>query len=246
MLIAQISDLHAESQASSIEAMRRARSYLFRLQPQVLIFSGDLVESPTEANYRLVSRLLADLPFPVFMIPGNADNRSAMRDAFSGHDYWPRTGPMNFAVDLVSTTRLIGFDVTVDGESFGLATTESLGWLETVCARQPQLPALIMMHQHPFETGIVPLDKVMCRNSEGFGDLVSRFAGRIGAIVCGHGHRTIFTTFRNAPAVMCPSLAAANPLLLDGHEEVEVTDGPGLLVHHFHENRINSHGISLT
>jgi 3',5'-cyclic AMP phosphodiesterase CpdA len=210
-----------------------------------LIFSGDLVDGPTEENYRLVKSLLANLSFPVFIIPGNADNRTAMRTVFSEHDYWPQTGPMNFAIELNGKVRLIGFDVTVEGEIFGIATAEALQWLDAEFARQPHLPTLVMMHQHPFKTGIGPLDDLMCRNGEDLADLAGRSQGRISTIVCGHGHRTIFTTIRNMPAIMCPSLSTANPLALGGHEVPEVTDAPGLLVHHFHESGINSHVISL-
>ncbi|CAN5381078.1 phosphodiesterase [soil metagenome] len=245
MLIAQISDIHADDEAASLAAMRRALSYLSDLRPDALILSGDLAETPTEYNYRLVRTMLAGTSFPVFMIPGNADRRAAMCAAFPGHDYWPKSGPMHFAAVLAAKVRVIGFDITVEGQSFGDATAEALDWLGTALQRQPDLPALIVMHQHPFATGIGALDRHMCRNSEGLADLIGRSGARIAAILCGHGHRAVFTRLGRTPAMMCPSLCPANRLHLDGYGEPDITDAPGLLIHHLHEDRMNSHLVSL-
>jgi 3',5'-cyclic AMP phosphodiesterase CpdA len=222
-----------------------AMSYLSRLRVDALIVSGDLVESPTEASYRLVRSWLARSGSPVFMIPGNADDRTAMRAVFSTHDYWPAAGPMNFAVVLDDAVHLIGFDVTVAGEAHGHATRDGLRWLAAECDREPRLPIVLMMHQHPFRIGIAPLDEAMCRNAEGLADVVERFRDRFGIVLCGHGHRAVFTTVRTVPAAMCPSLAPGNPLLLDGRGEPGGVDPPGLLIHHVHADGINSHVISL-
>lgn len=85
----------------------------------------------------------------------------------------------------------------------------------------------------------------MCRNSEALVGVIARFAWNIGAIVCGHGHRTVFAAIAGVPAVMCPSRCPANPLLLDGTGQAGATDAPGLLVHLVRDNRINTHAISL-
>ena len=245
MLIAQISDLHAADDAASRATMDRAMSYLGRLRVDALIVSGDLVESPTEAGYRLVRSWLAGSALPVFMIPGNADDRTAMRAVFSTHGYWPVDGPMNFAVVLNDEVRLVGFDVTVAGKAHGHATRDGLRWLAAECDRKPRLPIVLMMHQHPFRIGIAPLDEAMCRNGEGLADVVERFRDRFGIVLCGHGHRAVFTTIRTVRAAMCPSLAPGNPLLLDGHDGPGGVDPPGLLVHHVRADGINSHVISL-
>jgi 3',5'-cyclic AMP phosphodiesterase CpdA len=245
MLIAQMSDLHAFNDAASVAAAERALSYLARLRPDVLIISGDLAEVPTEENYGLVEALLDRAPCAVFMIPGNADDRATMRRVFRGNAYWPKSGPMNFTVDLKGKIRLIGFDVIVEGESFGHATAEGLAWLDAALSRPPLLPILVMMHQHPFKIGIGPLDDAMCRNSEELAKVTAHHCDRIAAIVCGHGHRPVFTTLANTPAIMCPSLSTANLLMLDGYAEPEITDPPGFLVHHFNDGRLNTHVVSL-
>ena len=245
MLIAQISDIHATAGAPSLAAIRRAVSVMSRLRVDAAIVSGDLVETPSEDNYRLVRSELAHLSCPVFVIPGNVDDRSAMRAVFDDHRYWPAAGPMDFTVEVNDRVRLIGFDVTVPGEAFGHATEAGLRWLAAECARAPRLPIILMMHQHPFATGIAPLDAAMCRNGEGLADVVEGVRERFALVVCGHGHRPVFTTFRSVPAVMCPSLAPANPLMLAGYGTPGLADPPGFLVHDLHRTGVNSHAISL-
>ena len=47
--------------------------------PDAVLVSGDLAEHGTAAEYERVRELLAPLPMPVHVLPGNHDDRDVMR-----------------------------------------------------------------------------------------------------------------------------------------------------------------------
>jgi hypothetical protein len=149
---------------------------------------------------------------------------------------------MHFAVTLKNQARLIGYDVTVPGESYGDAEP-GLDWLADRLKADTRLPILIAMHQHPFASGIAELDENNCRNADKLLAVLAA-SSNVAGVTCGHGHRAIFTRFGAIPAMMCPSLSPANPLKL-GRSEPVVIDVPGLMVHSFDAAGLHSHVVSI-
>lgn len=49
-----------------------------RAQAPLLLLTGDLTEDHSAASYQLLQQLLADWPAPVFLLPGNHDERVAL------------------------------------------------------------------------------------------------------------------------------------------------------------------------
>lgn len=243
MLIAQLSDIHAQAGASSLIALDRAMFWLGALHPDALIISGDISNKPHEEGYSLVKAALSGSAFPIFMVPGNVDDRVAMREAFPEADYWPAQGAMNF-VKSFEAVRLIGFDVTVPGRDYGDALG-SLGWLKEQLSSGSAVPSLIFMHQHAFKSGIAHSDSHMCRNADAFAAVLAEATAVVAAVTCGHGHRIMFSHIDGVPAMMCPSLRPANPLVLDGRAEPTIADPPALLLHNFGSDGLVSHIVSL-
>ncbi|MHB1110782.1 MAG: metallophosphoesterase [Devosia sp.] len=242
VLIAQISDIHARPEGASLDALKRAVDWLRDRRPDALVVSGDVAGKSQREGYGLVRDALAKVNYPVFMIPGNVDDRATMRAAFPEHDYWPASGAMNFA-RTIGGMRIIGLDVTVPGESHGDAGPVA-DWLHAqLDAGGP--PAMIFMHQNAFRTGIPELDRNMCRNAEQLVDAIAGEEGSVLAISCGHGHRAIYARLGQVPAMMCPSLTKASPVLIAAREEPEVTDPPGLMLHQLTESGLVSHVVSL-
>jgi hypothetical protein len=85
----------------------------------------------------------------------------------------------------------------------------------------------------------------MCRNVEPLRVLLDGTRTPVLALVCGHAHRAITTRFGRVTAMMCPSLEAANPAIVDGHDEPAVTDPPGLMLHVVQGESLVSHTVSL-
>ena len=55
----------------------------------------------------------------------------------------------------------------------------------------------------------------------------------------------MFTRFAGLPASMAPSVARANRLKLDGKES-DISDPPGLLIHHYADQRLVSHVVMVS
>ncbi|QMV01270.1 metallophosphatase [Devosia sp. D6-9] len=244
MLIAQISDIHAFEGAASLVTLDHAMLWLGGLRPDAVVISGDISNKPHERGYELVKAAFAGLRFPIFMVPGNVDDRAAMRKAFPEHDYWPDEGPMNFSHEFDQGVRLIGLDVTVPGAVHGDAGPH-LDWLAEQLNAGDTAPTIIMMHQNAFATGMSAFDRNMCRNAEGFARVLAEASDPVAGVICGHGHRPMFARIGQVPALMCPSLTRVNPLIIDGRGEPASVDPPGLMVHAFNADGLVSHVVSL-
>jgi 3',5'-cyclic AMP phosphodiesterase CpdA len=242
-VIGQISDIHAEPGSASLKALGKALDYLSEVRPDAVIVSGDLSNKPHRKGYGLVREAFKTLRCPVLMVPGNADDREKMREALGTAGRWAETGPLHVA-ETVAGVRLIGLDVTVPGETFGEVTPGVLAFLRAALDEEPRLPALVFMHQHPFNTH-GELDGMMCRNVEPLRQLLDDTETPVLALVCGHAHRAITARFGRTTAMMCPSLKTANPAVVDGYPEPPVPDAPGLMLHVVAGNSLVSHTVSL-
>jgi 3',5'-cyclic AMP phosphodiesterase CpdA len=96
MLIAQLSDLHikppgrlAYGRVDTAALLTAALADLTarRPAPDVVLLTGDLVDAGSAAEYAELRRLLAPLDCPVYVIPGNHDDRAGLRAGFADHAY---------------------------------------------------------------------------------------------------------------------------------------------------------------
>lgn len=236
MLVAQLSDIHLDG-ASSLERFDRVLRWVAELRPDAVAVSGDLANNSHVANYTLLKARLEALGAPVLVVPGNVDSRDAMREVFSG----PADGPLNRAV-AVGDVRLIGLDVIVPGAAHGDATPV-LGWLEAEL-NSGGAPALIFLHQHPFDCGMDEYETIDCRNKEGLAAVIEAARDTVLGIGCGHLHRPMFTRFAGVPAALAPSIAPMGGLAADGRK-MPAGDPPGLLVHHLKGTNLVTHVISV-
>src|ERR687891_182941 len=101
MLIAQITDTHIKPEGllayrrfDTAAFLARAVDHILHLDPRpdVVLATGDLVDAGTAAEYARLRHLLAPLAMPVYLIPGNHDERDALRAAFADRAWMPREG----------------------------------------------------------------------------------------------------------------------------------------------------------
>lgn len=239
MIIAQISDIHAEGSAEALDRLDSVLGWLTPLRPDALIVSGDLAEAEHEQSYRRVRLRLESLAVPYFVVPGNVDDHGALQRAFGDRFGWTNERPLNVS-GLIGTDelRVIGLDVTVAGAHHG-DVRPVLDWLaHELDSGGP--PALIFQHQHPFLCGIDGKDRNICHGGEDLARVIGQARDPVVALTCGHVHRPMFTRFADRPATISPSVARANRLRLDGREAA-ISDPPGLLIHHFTAGRLVSH-----
>ncbi len=236
MLIAQLSDIHLDG-VSSLQRLDRVLQWVGELRPDAMVVSGDLANNAHAANYAVLKGRLETLGAPLLVVPGNVDSREAMREVFGG----PAEGNLNSVVEL-GDIRLIGLDVIVPGAAHGDATPV-LGWLEAKL-NSGGAPALIFLHQHPFDCGMDQYETIDCRNKEGLAALIEAASDPVLGISCGHLHRPMFTRFAGVPATLAPAIAPMGGLAADGRK-MPASDPPGLLVHHLKGGNLVTHVISV-
>lgn len=211
VLIAQISDLHikppgqlAYGRVDTALALEQCVTALneFRPRPDIVVISGDLVDTPTVEEYGYLKRLLAPLELPFVSIPGNHDSREMMRAAFPQAFALP-SGPLNQKIE-VAKLDLMLLDSSVPGKQHGELDASTLRWLETTLESSPDRPALLFVHHPPFRTGIWHMDRQNLLNA---GELkaIARRHPRVQLIAAGHVHRAALTMFAGVPTTICPA-----------------------------------------
>ncbi|MGR9250117.1 metallophosphoesterase [Rhizobium leguminosarum] len=243
MLVAQISDIHARPDLSSLQTLEQAIGWLRTFRPDALVVTGDLVDDGWRQGYRLVAESLRSLDCPVHLLPGNGDDVRLMRSELAAVGTWINpTGPMHFRTAVDGLT-LFGVDLTVAGQSYG-DVLPHLPWLMSVLA-DVTTPSLLFMHQPPFSIGIEALDQVGCRNGSALLCSLETMHRLPLAILCGHVHRPAFGRLGSIPVQTCGSLCPPNPLLLEGRPDLSVIDAPSFLMHEVSDGRLVSHVVSV-
>jgi 3',5'-cyclic AMP phosphodiesterase CpdA len=220
MLLCQISDLHvmagralAYGVVDTAACLERCvqRIVVMDPMPDVVIATGDLVDTPDARSYGLLREILAKLPLPVYLLPGNHDERRALRAAFPDHRYLAGEGDfLQYAVDEYPL-RLLALDTVVPGRAEGALCARRLQWLQQRL-EESDAPTVIALHHPPFATGIDHMDKMGLANSDELAVIVRRFP-HVQRVIGGHLHRPIQALFAGTMASVCPS--TAHQVLLD-------------------------------
>lgn len=204
-----------------------------------MLVSGDLAENAADAEYEQVLDLLAPLRAPIFVLPGNHDDRAALRRHFAvpGAD----GEPVQYAADL-GPLRLVVIDTTRPGEDPGTLDEERLAWLDAELAAAPGAPTVLAMHHPPLVTGIRPLERIGLPPADrrALAEVVGRHP-QVRRIVGGHMHRAIASELAGRTVLAAPSTYLQ--ARLDGiSEELQLApDPPGFAVHVLVDGELVSH-----
>lgn len=151
-------------------------------------------------------KLLAPLQAPLYLIPGNHDNREALRAAFPDHGYLQRATKFLQYVVEGYPLRLVGLDTLDPGKETGLLCAERLAWLEAALSADRSTPTVIFMHHPPFETGIAFMDALGLSGGEAMAEIVARHP-QVERVLCGHQHRPVTLRWAGTIASIAPSVA---------------------------------------
>lgn len=256
MIIAQISDLHVTARGSLTYdrfdtggCLARCVSHILRMKPQpdVLLATGDLVSDGSAEQYDYLRELLSPLAMPVYLIPGNHDDRGALRAAFHDHEYLPAGSyPVRYAVEGFPV-RMLALDTTMPGSDGGALDADQLAWLDARLAASPEQPTLVFMHHPPFRTGIPNMDRI---------SLDAASAGRLGTIIsrhrqteritCGHVHRDIRARWHGIMVSVCPSAAFQYSLDLAAEGLKPTDEPPAYQLHFWNGAELVTHTVAVT
>ncbi len=226
MLICQLTDLHVRPVGRAANRVcetnmltERAFRAVARLNPRpdVVVITGDLTDCGLDTEYANLTRMLRTLaPLPVFVIPGNHDERGNLRGALKhlpGVTVDPRY--VQYAVDDYPV-RLVMLDTLVPGAAHGELQTEQLEFLDRTLAAVPDKPTIVGMHHPPFACGMIQ-DSINLHNAGAFAAVIARHP-QVDRIICGHHHRVVVARVAHAIALISPSVVHQVAMSLPPHD----------------------------
>lgn len=231
--LAQISDTHvrADDGGAAAAQLRKAMAQAAEYRCDAIVLTGDLVNDERPEEYAVLAEAIASPPAPLFLMPGNHDDRGHLRAAFSDHLYLPREGPLSFAVDDFPV-RLVAIDQTVPGETHGLFTEQQARWLDKTLSKQRKKPTLVALHHPPFLTHDLLFDGIGLREPKRFEKVIAHHQ-QVARIICGHHHRVAVGQVAHAPVVVAPSTSWVYGLAMNPGQEIAPRTGeqPGWMLH---------------
>ncbi len=237
MIIAQISDTHiarsvpdAEQRAADL-ARTIADINALNPAPDAIIHTGDVTHGGRREDYELAAALLRQAHVPVYVAPGNRDDRENLRRAFSP---WAcraaQTGFLTYAVDDFPV-RLIAVDTVTSDSNKGDFCPERVQRLVDLIDAERTKPIAAFMHHPPFVVGVGP-DPLNFVTPEGMARLqrALRHSGRVTAVFCGHVHRSTGGRIGEISAMVTPCTATG---LRKGDYPARMRDHPVYHLHRF-------------
>jgi 3',5'-cyclic-AMP phosphodiesterase len=225
-VIAQLSDPHVDvgpGDTGSSEALAAAVAAVARLDPppDAVLVSGDLTDRSDAASYERVRELLTPLAMPLHVLPGNHDDREALRTWFTD-DPVPgaHSAPFRYALRC-GDVRLVVCDTTIPGRDDWRLDAGAIAWLERELAAEPAVPTIVAMHHAPLLTGIPAMDALGLPEADRtrLADVIAGF-GCVRRVVAGHVHRACFGLLGGCGVFACPST----------HLQVRWDPGPELVL----------------
>ncbi len=240
MIVAQISDTHIAHREP--DAARRASDLartiadIETLDPpaDVVIHTGDVVHGGHPEDYACAASLLRQARAPVYLAPGNRDDRENLRDAFR---QWgcPASGPrfIDYAIDDFPV-RLIAVDTLSSSSNKGDFCAERAARLIDLIDTEAAKPVAVFMHHPPFVVTVGP-DPLNFVTPQALTRLQQtlQHSGRVTAVFCGHVHRSTSGRIGRITAMVAPCTATT---LRKGDFPARLCARPVYHVHRFDPN----------
>lgn len=214
-----VSDTHL---AHGTEAGARAASQLSRILEQhrelPVLISGDLTSHGDADSYREIAELLQGRDW--IACPGNHDDATRMCT------YLPaRTRLRTAAFDVITV------DSTTPGLVAGRFAEGVLEDLDDILAGG-EGPYLVALHHPPAGCAPHTIASVLLEEESGLGlaGVLERHRGRVLALLCGHLHQSMVSTWGGVPVLTAPSSAYALHLF-EGELYTAETEGAYMLHH---------------
>jgi 3',5'-cyclic AMP phosphodiesterase CpdA len=239
-LLAQVSDMHIKAEGrlsyrvvDTQSMLARCTAQLMKLPqvPDAVLFTGDLTDLGRAEEYDNLARLVAPLPMPCFLMPGNHDDPEMLRAKFPAHAYLrQRAGKLDYVIDDFPV-RIVALDSTVPRASGGRIEDAQAEWLDATLRSVPEKPTIVALHHPPFATGIGHMDRIGLDNAAALEAVVARHP-QVERVVAGHLHRSIVARFGGTIASTTPSPAHQVALdLADDAASRFMMEPPGFQLH---------------
>lgn len=226
MLVAILSDLHikangkfAYQQVDTLGALEKSIQHINNFHPAInqVIITGDLADFGLVEEYELIRKQLSQLNMPMAIVPGNHDNRQALREVLSTCTSFAHDSYVTFYLE-INDWVWIGLDSLVAGKPHGYIDKEQQQWLIGQLEKKPERPHMLCWHHPPMPVGIAHMDIQNLHNAEELAEIV-RSHPQVKGIVCGHLHRPIVANWCDKPTWVVPAHNHAVTLDLAPHAD---------------------------
>jgi len=249
-VLVQLSDPHLGSRlardgVTAEDALARAVAAVNGLDIGVdlVVVTGDLTDHGHPAEYGALVAGLDGLQAPYVLLPGNHDDRAALRAVLPATQSCD-PGPGAIAgVATAGALRLVLLDSLVPGADRGHLGAGQLAWLDTQLAGDRR-PTVVAVHHPPLRIGHTGLDTMYLDDADAFGAVIERH-GHVERVICGHGHRSIAARWRGTTVTMAPSsIRQFAPTFAPEFSFSRTDDAPAMAVHLWLDGSLVTHIVS--
>ena len=237
MIIAQISDTHIA--LDTPDAEQRMRDFALTVAdinaldpaPDAIVHTGDIVHNGRRDEYTQAVAILAKARAPVYVLAGNKDDRTNLREAFSVRGYLaPNSDFIDYAIDDYPV-RLIAVDTLSTASNKGDFCPERVRRLIDLIDAETTKPIAVFTHHPPFEVTVGP-DPLHFETPDVMSGLrrALQHSGRVVAVFSGHVHRAAAGHVGSIPATVMPCIATT---LRKGEYPTQMKIRPVYQVHRF-------------
>lgn len=247
-ILAQISDTHvrADDEGLSARQLERAMAQAADYRADAILLTGDLVNDERDAEYAMLAEAVNDPPAPLFLMPGNHDDRARIRAHFPQHLYLQTGEFLSYTIEQFPV-RIVAIDQIVPHETHGVLTERQADWLDETLAAAPDKPTIVALHHPPFPTHDLLFDQIGLHDGNVLADVIANHR-QVTRIICGHHHRTVIGQVAHAPVIVAPSTSWIYGLALHAGQPIapKTSEQPGWMLHVWTEQTgFASHFIGL-
>lgn len=165
---------------------------------EVCLLTGDLSQDTSAQSYRHLIELLAPLEMEKHALPGNHDDRDAMRRVLEPADIG-----VNRGFDCAGW-RIIMLDSLVPGSEHGMLSAQELARLEGDLSAHRDTPCLLAVHHPAVALGSDWIDGMRLHNSEELFAVLDRHP-QVRALIWGHAHQNFQGRHNDITLIGTPS-----------------------------------------
>ncbi|PCH61352.1 MAG: phosphodiesterase [Gammaproteobacteria bacterium] len=196
-----VTDLHLGNNKgdclSSIDCDESLNQVIEQLKNErydALLITGDIANHGAKSAYLRLQVYLSEIKMPVYMLPGNHDDKALMQQVF---------GELNNKIEL-GAWNLIFLDSN-DGKHYhGQLSVNELDFLEGALKQSEGRHTLIALHHPPVDIGSAWMDAMQLKNKQAFFDIIDCFESPR-AVVWGHIHQEFDQYRRGVRLLSSPS-----------------------------------------
>lgn len=215
MRLVQITDSHVtpagrlwKGRVDTAAALSRAVSRINAIGADLVVHTGDVVDASDRESTLRAAEILSGLDAPLRIVPGNHDDRAALREAFPEAGFG---GAGDDRLDWAETReglRLIGLDTLVPGRTAGALDAAGAAFLNEALSEGS--PSLLFCHHPPCPMGLPFMDVWPFEGAERAAEILA--AAPPLRVACGHVHTDVARAVAGTVVAACPPLSPQIPL----------------------------------